>query len=393
MEPHVICPKCGEKIPLQKAMATILQAQLDSQQSRLREEVQKEAEGDRKAMEDRIRNEAEAAAQIEINRVKLDELKNKKTIEDLQQQQAKLKADNETALAQKTRELETKEAQIKAEAERQRLDAERKLREDRIRLEGEVRQSLETDARLKEAENLTLIASLTKKAQDLEGQLRQTSQQIQGEAQEIVLEQVLRMAFPSDIIESVPKGYKGADCLQRVRTNGDVLGTIIWESKRTKQWLNEWLPKLKDDQRTATAEIAIIVTQTMPSEIKNKVGNVDGVWVTDFQSSIGVAMALRAGLIEVSKMRSVGDNSEDKTKQLYDFVVSTEFRQAIQAISETFIAFQEELGAEKRAMEKTWKKRELTITRALTATTRMHATLQNLLGTGAIPDLQRSLPS
>jgi hypothetical protein len=386
----ITCPNCGQVIPLQEAMERQMQSELDDKMKSERERLQQESNQERK----RIRIELEKKQQIDLEKIQRDNQEREERAkaeadqricemrienERARQEAEHIKSENETAMLQKQRELETKEAQLKAEAERQQLENERKLREEQSRLETEIRSKLETESTLKNAENLTLITSLTKKATDLENQLKQTSQQLQGEAQEVVLEDVLHMAFPNDLIEAVPKGYKGADCFQRVRTNGDVLGTIIWESKRTKQWLNEWIGKLKDDQRTANADVAMIVTQSLPSGVKGW-GEVEGIWAMEFQYAIPMAAAMRAGIIEVARAKKLSNGSDEKTKVIYQYVTSNEFRLAIQTFTETFISFQDDLAAEKRAMEKQWKKRETTITRALTAVTRIEGSLQGILG-------------
>ncbi|MBM4400655.1 MAG: DUF2130 domain-containing protein, partial [Crenarchaeota archaeon] len=352
-------------------------------EAELQEQLEKAKESARQAAIDEAR--------VEKNRLEQTIRERNKKLEDVESAAARAREEHEAALTRKTRELEQRQAEIEAEAERRRLEEERKLREERAALQTKVREEVENQARLKEAESATLIVSLSKQIEDLRRQATQASQQLQGEAQEVALEQVLRMQFPSDIIEPVPKGFKGADCLQVVKSDGQKIGKIIWESKRTKQWLNEWVMKLKDDQRTAQAEIAIIVTQTLPTGI-NKAANYEGVWVTDFPTAMTVAIALRAGLVEVAKTRRMFAVSQGKNQGLFDYVTGVEFRQAIQAIVETFLTFKIELEAEKRTMERQWSKREKTIQRALTATDRIHGSLQGILGSGVMPDLQRSLP-
>ena len=244
---------------------------------------------------------------------------------------------------------------------------------------------------MKELGHLEQIASMTRTIDELKQKAEQQSQQLQGEVQEIALEEFLRQAFPSDIIEPVPKGMKGADVLQKVRTNGwpeaEILGMIIWESKRTKQFLNDWILKLKDDQRTVNAEVAMIVTQTMPAGVKGS-DVIDGVWVVEFPLAIHVARSIRAGLIEVSRTKKLSNGSDEKTAAIFAYVTSNEFRQAIQTFAETFISFQNDLAAEKRAAEKQWKKREQTITRAFTAVSRMGGSFESILGGGEFVKLE-----
>jgi hypothetical protein len=387
---NIVCPKCGAEFSVAESVSKMMSVELDQERHSIQEKLKKEQDEAYARMEREMEERRNTALDELRTTQQMNDEANEKRIRELEESQARIKSESETAILTKTRELEAREAALRATAEQEHLDNERKLRDDRIRLEGEVRQQVEIEAKLKQGESAELVASLSRKITDLERAAQITSQQLQGESQEVVLEEVLRMAFPGDIIEPVPKGCKGADCIQKVRVNGDVLGTIVWESKRTKQWASEWVPKLKDDQRSLAAELAILVTQAFPADMKNKMGNIEGVWITDFASSIGIAMALRAGLIEVARMKTMSDSSDDKTKTLYEYVTSPEFRQSIQAIAETFIAFQTDIASEKRAMEKQWKRRETTIIRALTATTRLHASLQTILGQGVMPDIDEN---
>jgi len=280
------------------------------------------------------------------------------------------------------------------EAEKVRLATENeiKLAEDRKRVEEETRRHIEDENTLRNAEKAVQMESLRNEVETYRRKLESASQQLIGEGQEIALEEALKMAFPTDLIEPVQKGMKGADCIQRIRVNLEVIGIIVWESKRTKQWLNEWLGKLKDDQRTLNAEIAILVTQTLPNGFPTKAGLNDGVWITDFPTAIAVATALRQGLIYAASMKTLSSGSDEKSCNIFDYITSPEFRGNMAAIIETFIAFEADLAAEKRAMEKQWKKRQTTITRALTASNRIYGSLQATLGEKALPDIEQVAP-
>jgi len=394
---NIICPQCGAEFSVAESVEKMMADELDQQSKNL----QARADAELKQRLDRIERENEAHYQrLESDKKAEIENRDRKNQEKLLEAQRReeaakegikrIQAESDAILARKERELETERANLAAKAERDRLEAEKKMRAEQARLESDLRLKLDNEALLKQKEQSETVLSMSRKVAELERQLQQANQQLQGEAQEVALEEILQMAFPSDIIEAVPKGCRGADCVQKIRTNGEVLGTIVWESKRTKQWANDWIGKLKDDQRTLTAEIAILVTQAFPADMKNKTGNIDGVWITDFQSSMGIALALRAGLIEVSRMKTMSSGTDDKTQMVFDYITSAEFRQSVQAIAETFIAFQQDIASEKRAMEKQWKRREMTIVRALKATTRLHGSLQTILGQGVLPDIDES---
>lgn len=395
------CPHCNHDIELEAAMSAALQDRTEALLLLKEGELRAQLEEEKKA---------ELAASLEESRKKQEE--NDRLIRESQEREQQLKTEQEQKVKQlqlqaelaqeelekakleaqeesirKQREIEAKENQLRIDAEQQKLDLERANREQLQQMTTELRQQMETERLLKDAESNQLIASMTKQIEQLKTEAK--SQQLQGEAQEVALEEVLKIAFPEDIVESVPKGFKGADCLLRIKNGPHLVGTIIFESKRTKQWSGEWIPKLKDDQRTGSAEIAVLVTQAFPAEVKNRTAYVDGVWLTDFGSAIGLVMALRAGVIEVAKMKNLSTNGDEKSQALFQYVCSPEFRQSIQAIAETFITFKDELAAEKRSMEKVWKRREKMLDRAILGTNRLHGGLQGILGDATMPDIEQ----
>lgn len=395
------CPHCGRDVEIEAAMSAALEERTDAllhlKEYELRQQLEEEKkaelavalDGAQKKQEEQerlVREAQEREQQLKIEQEeKLQEIEKEKEL--ALQEAERIRLESQTAMVQKQRDIEAKEEQLRLESERQRLENEQALRQERAILEQQVRTQMETEQKLRESESAILITSLTKQIEELKTAAK--SQQLQGEAQEVALEEVLRIAFPEDIVESVPKGFKGADCLLRVKVGPHIIGTIIFESKRTKQWSGEWIPKLKDDQRTGSAEIAVLVTQAFPAEVKNRTAYIDGVWLTDFGSAMGLVMALRAGVIEVAKMKNLSTNGDEKSQALFQYVCSPEFRQAIQAIAETFITFKEELAAEKRSMEKVWKRREKMLDRAILGTNRLHGGLQGILGDATMPDIEQ----
>jgi hypothetical protein len=384
----ITCPKCGQVIPLQEAMERQMQSGLDEKLKDERQRMQQEALKITKQAEDNLRIEFQQREQRAMadadQRIREMESANKKIKEDAE----RMKANNESVLAQKMRELDIKETQLKADANKLQQENESKLAEVRQRVEEETRKRIEDDNTLKQAQDTIVMGQLKNEIEALRRKAESTSQQLIGESQEIALEDALRMAFPSDLIEPVGKGLKGADCIQKIRTNGDVLGMIVWESKRTKQWLNEWIPKLKDDQRTLNAELAILVTQTMPNGFPTKAGLNDGVWITDFPTAISVAMALRSGLIYASSMKALSNGSDEKSQKLFEYITSQDFRGNIQTIIETFIALEADLAARERAFVKQCKKERMTYQRVLTATNRIYGSLQITLGEKSMPEIE-----
>ena len=198
--------------------------------------------------------------------------------------------------------------------------------------------------------------------------------------QELELENLLRAKFPFDSIEPVPKGEFGGDILQRVVSqSGQPSGTILWETKRTKNWSDGWLVKLREDQRTAKAEISVLVSQVLPKGVE-AFDVVDGVWVTSPRAALPVATVLRHTLLQVGMARQVSDGQQTKTEMIYQYLTGPRFRHRVEAIVEAFSTMQEDLDKERKAIMKQWAKREEQIERVMGATVGMYGDLQGIAG-------------
>jgi hypothetical protein len=198
--------------------------------------------------------------------------------------------------------------------------------------------------------------------------------------QELELEALLAARFPHDSIRPVPKGEHGGDVLQCVAGPlGHACGTIIWESKRTKNWSDGWLAKLREDQRSAKAEVAVIVSQVLPKDVET-FECIDGVWVTHPRAAFPVAMILRQSLIEIALARQTSEGQQTKTEMVYQYLTGPRFRQRVQAIVEAFSSMQEDLDKEKKVITKQWAKREEQINRVMQSTVGMYGDLQGIAG-------------
>jgi hypothetical protein len=198
--------------------------------------------------------------------------------------------------------------------------------------------------------------------------------------QELELEGLLKQSFPSDVFTPVPKGEFGGDVVHAVaRGEGLVCGKILWESKRTKNWSDGWLVKLRDDQRAAKADLAVIVTQALPKGVET-FGHVDGVWVTSTRTFLPLAVALRHTLLELSLARQAGEGQQTKMELVYHYLTGPRFRQRVTAIIEKFEEMQADLTKERAAMTKLWAKREMQIQSVLSATAGMYGDLQGIAG-------------
>jgi hypothetical protein len=260
------------------------------------------------------------------------------------------------------------------------LTVEKRVQDGLLATREQAKKEAEESLKLKVLEKEQTIASMQTQIEELKRRAEQGSQQLQGEVQELELEALLRAKFPRDTIEPVPKGEFGGDALQRVMGPlGQLCGTILWESKRTKNWSDGWLVKLRDDQRTAKADIAIIVSQTLPKAVES-FDLVDGIWVTNAKSVFSLAVALRHSLIELASARQALDGQQTKTEMVYQYLTGPRFRHRIEAIVEAFSSMQEDLDREKKAITKQWAKREEQIERVMQATVGMYGDLQAIAG-------------
>jgi hypothetical protein len=285
-------------------------------------------------------------------------------------------------------ELDLRKRAHNLEAQQQEFDltVARKLDEERNKIREVAKKEVAEERNLKEAEKEKLIGDLRTQIAELQRKSEQGSQQTQGEVMELELEDLLRRQFPYDEIEPVPKGVHGGDVLQRVHDSaGCFCGTILWESKRTKAWSDGWLPKLRDDQRAAKAQIAVLTTIEMPKDLAT-FGCMDGVWVTSRPCLIGLAGALRAGLIEVAGAKRSVEGRQEKMEVLYNYLSGVEFRHRVEGIVEAFATLRNDLEAEKRAMQRIWAKREKQLERAVSSTAGMYGDLQGIVG-ASLPQL------
>lgn len=389
----ISCPKCGNKIPLTEALSHEME---EKHRAQLAAEIQKKDAEHLRTLEAKHKEFSEA---FDRERTKVEAQAKKQALEsvDLELKDAK------SALAQKTKQLDEAQQQELNLRKRQReleererdlkLEVARTLDTERKKIWEEASAKASDEQRLREMEKDKQLSEMRKQIEDLKRKAELTSQQTQGEVQELELEHVLGTQFRFDEIEPVAKGTRGGDIIQHVRDEaGRVCGKILWESKRTKAWSDGWIQKLKDDQRAEKAELAVIVTSVLPKDI-SRFGNHEGVWVTDIASSIGLATVLRLNLIQLSYATNSMSSKNEKVEMLYQYLSGTEFRHRIEAIMESFVAMRGDLDAERNAMEKIWSKRSKQIERVLKNTTGMYGDLQGIIGT-ALPDVKNmQLPS
>jgi hypothetical protein len=221
---------------------------------------------------------------------------------------------------------------------------------------------------------------MQRQIEELKRKAEQGSQQSQGEAQELHIEALLRANFTRDLIEPVPKGEFGGDVLQRVMGAADQpCGTILWESKRTKNFSEGWLAKLREDQRKAGAEMALIVTSALPKDVQNFC-LMDGIWVTDERCAIPVAVMLRQSLINIAAARQASEGQQTKMELMYQYLTGPQFRHRVEAVVERFVEMQTDLDRERRSATKQFAKRDQQIRGVMDAMAGMYGDLQGIAG-------------
>jgi len=400
-EPTIICPKCKTEIKLTESLAAPL---IESIRRDYEERLsQKDTDIAKREASLREREETLSKAKETFdNQVTEKLLEGRKKIAAEESRKAKLalaidieQKDKEITDLQeilKQRDVKLIEAQ-KAQAElirKQReldeakhemeLTIEKRVQEGLSTVREQAQREAEDQLKLKVMEKEQTIASMQKQIEDLKRKSEQGSQQLQGEVQELELEDLLRARFPRDTIEPVPKGEHGGDVVQRVvGPLGQTCGTILWESKRTKNWSDGWLTKLREDQRAAKAEVAVIVSQALPKEVQT-FDLIDGVWVTHPRAALPVAVTLRHTLIEVTCTRQASEGQQTKMDMIYQYLTGPRFRQRVQAIVEAFSSMQEDLEKEKKAILRQWAKRGEQIERVMHATVGMYGDLQGIAG-------------
>lgn len=289
--------------------------------------------------------------------------------------EAKLKESREKELQflKKEQALKEKEAELEI-ALQKKLNEESALIAERIqKMEAEKNQMRMREFEKQIEDQKKLIAEMQRKAE-------QGSMQTQGEVAELVLEELLRTAFPFDLIEEVAKGVKGADCIQHVRNNlAQPCGKIIYESKRTKAFTHEWIDKLKVDMRATQADIAVIVTEVLPKDMDH-FGMKEGVWICKFNDIKPLAFLLRDGLIRIHSALASQENKGDKMQLLYNYLTGNEFKQQIEAIVEGFVSLKDGITREKIQMEKIWKEREKQLEKVLLNTTHFYGSVKGIAG-------------
>lgn len=380
MATEVKCPSCGHHFEPNEAIREEVEKELRLKvvdwQKKKDEEFAKKLEEEKQLLGTNIRKTI--AADFE-NKLQLLESSNKESEEKL-----KLSRQKELEFLKKEQDLKTKEEELE-------ISVQKKLQEERANITEQIRKHETEKTALKETEHNLRVKELEKQlddqkklAEEMKRKAEQGSMQLQGEVQELILEELLRSTFPYDVIGEVGKGVRGADCIQLVRNNfGQDCGKIIYESKRTKDFSIGWIEKLKKDMRSSGIDVAIIVTQCYPKGM-DCFGERDGVWICSFEEVKAVAYVLRDGIIKVSTVAKFQEHRGDKMHLLYDYLTGTEFAGQWKAISEGFMSMRQSIQVERNAMEKLWKAREKQLDKVLLNAVHISGSVEGIAGKDTI---------
>ena len=368
----ISCPSCGRKIPLTRALRAEIEASLKQQFDETLQGRERElrAKYESRLEEDTQRAHADAAKKAEKKVAQeLAGLKNqvKDQAKDLEEARRL-----ELSMRKKERELERKQQELE-------LTVAREIDKERTRLVTETQERLADEYRLKDAEKERQLGDMRRQIEDLKRKAEQGSQQLQGEAGEGELESLLRANFPSDEIRAIGQGVRGADVHQVVIDHrGGKIGAILWECKNTRNWSDGWIAKLKQDQRSRHADVAVLVTATLPKGC-TRFALIEGVLVTDFACAAGLAAVLRANLCQLAQTRRAAISKEESLELLYRYLSGVEFRHRVEAVVEAFTAMRHDLDQERRATERQWARRSRQIDAVTFNVSGMYGDLQGLV--------------
>lgn len=404
----IACPNCGAEIDVND----ILYHQVDEQ---LKKKYQDELRRERKVLEAQTSELDQQRKDLEHEKTKQSQLLAQQVAEQVKEKEANLREALKKAVEDEQRdamstlreELDEKSKKLteanKVSAEFEKLKREKSELEARLKADAEKefserlaaeRQKISKEESDKNALKLRelekQLADQKKLTEEMKRKQEQGSIQTQGEVQELAIEEWLAERFPLDVIQEIKKGERGGDCIQIVHTRSrQNLGSIYYESKRTKSFQPTWIEKFKADILERNANIGVLVTEVMPPDM-DRLGLKDGVWVCSFDEFKGLCTVLRETIIQISNAIVTQDNKGDKMGMLYDYLTSNEFRLQIEAIVEGFTQMKTDLESEQRSMRSIWKKREKQIEKVLFNTTGMYGSIKGIAGSAvpAIPLLE-----
>ena len=399
------CPNCSTEIDINEVLYHQLENKYKSEHLAEKKKLEAEIEAKRKEykthldslkvkeeefkeQKEKFEEEIKKATQIQLKaeRVKLQEDLRKEILDEQSESMALLQKQLEeksnqvkelnvakAQIGQLQREKEEMESAIMAKAE---LALNEKLKLEKEKIQKATDEQNELKLRQKDEQ----LRQLQEQLQIAQRKAEQGSMQLQGEVQELAIEEWLKEKYPFDTIDEVKKGARGADCMQIVHTReSQNCGKIYYESKRTKDFQKSWIEKFKADMREKGADIGVLVTDVMPSDMQ-RMGLYEGIWICSFEEFKGISAVLREQIIKIHHAMKSQENKTDKMSLLYGFLTSNEFKMQIEAIVEAFTTMQSDLDSEKRSMQRIWKQREKQIEKVLDNTINMYGSIRGIAG-------------
>lgn len=397
-ENQIKCPNCSTSIDVQDILANQLEEEIKQKyQSQIAQEKKKYESEQEKLKQEKLDFEEKKKKENELFQERLDnQLKeSKKEIES--KLKLKLKEEQSEQFDALQKELNEKSEQVKelnrSKAEIEKLkrekgelkviaeaESQKRLNEILIAEKEKIKKSEEDKNELRFKEMQKQLEDQKKLTEEMKRKQEQGSMQLQGEVQELAIEEWLTAKFPLDTIEEIKKGARGGDCIQIVNTRSEQnCGKIYYESKRTKDFQPSWIEKFKNDIREKGANIGVLVTEVMPSNM-DRMGLKDGIWICNYEEFKGLCNVLRESIVKVNLAISTQENKGDKMHMLYDYLTSNQFRMQIEAIVEGFTSMKTALDSEKRAMQRIWKEREKQIDKVTANTINMHSSIKGIAG-------------
>lgn len=370
MNDNIVCPNCKSTIPLTDALSHRLQEKYQKfYKIRLEEEKVKIEQSIKEEMSLKIKKEMELELHDKAN-------------------EAKELSDQNTSLKTQLLDLNKLIRQLRSENDIKRVEMEKKMSDEQQRIRLEEKRRIDEEYKLKIFEKDKKLSDALVMVEEYKRKLEQGSQQLQGELLELKVEEILKREFFQDEINEVPKGITGADVIQVVKSDlGRICGTIVWELKRTRAWSDSWITKLKEDQRSVKADIAVIVSETLPDNI-SRFGLKEGVWVCGLDSIIGLATAIRMNLLNIATVKLSTAGKTEKKEILWSYLTGVEFRGRVDAIFEAYTHLQSDIEVEKRWFAKKWAKQEKNIRMVIDNILGMHGDLQAIVGK-VLPEMKK----
>lgn len=376
MNDSVKCPHCGKSFPMDQALSHEIKEKLQSENEKKLEEEKKKLNDEARTWRESQMSKLKEKAKEEID------LQLKDKANELEETKKQNKALQDQML-----ELNKLIRQVKNESETKKIEMEKRLLEAEEKIRIEEKKKIDDQYKLKILEQDKKLNDAMKMVEEYKRKLEQGSQQLQGEVLELELENILKSNFPYDEIREVPKGVRGADIQQVVKNNyGREVGTIVWELKRTKNWTEGWISKLKEDQRTLKADLAVLVSQVLPDGVAN-FAPISEVWVSDYHSMMGLAIVLRDSLLKVAAVKQSVVGKHDKKEILWNYLTGIEFKQRLDAINEALIQREEILAKEQKWFTSKWASEKKSLELLKNNLIGMHGDLQGIMGK-SLPEME-----